>query len=144
MNSQSVTSLIGAVLDVVLCPFVVPSTLLLRNMRRVGFNRLPLCRATLLRIGLSPVRDHYYEPFVHPEQIPLIGKERTVPGIDWNTGGQLSARENAVRHGAGLLPRAGSQAAGVPFGQRLFRVRRRRVSVLDRSAHEAEAGARSG
>jgi hypothetical protein len=43
-----------------------------------------------LRIGILPVRHHYYEPFVVPSELKqALNDERQLPGIDFNVQGQL-------------------------------------------------------
>jgi len=51
---------------------------------------MPLCKNALLRIGVFPIRDHYYEPqFNYTETVLPFSKDRNLPGIDWNLLGQL-------------------------------------------------------
>jgi predicted O-methyltransferase YrrM len=71
-------------------PFLVPAALLLWITRRVGLKRLPTCRALLVRIGVLPLRRHYYEPFVTKADLTKpLEQERDLPGIDWNLPEQL-------------------------------------------------------
>ena len=77
------------VADVLLAPFVYPAAWLLKALRMAGFERLPFCRRALLRVGVFPIRNHFYEPqFDHGEAD--FSRERSLPGIDWNVAGQLS------------------------------------------------------
>lgn len=76
--------------DAVLAALAFPSALLLRAIRGIGVHRLPLSLRVLLRVGVFPVIDHYYEPafdFRHPRR-PLSAP-RPLPGIDWNVAEQL-------------------------------------------------------
>jgi len=77
-------------LDIILAPFVFLAGLLLRGIRDAGIWRLPMCKASLLRIGVFPIRSHYYEPLFDPKLLrhPL-DRNRDLPGVDWNTAGQL-------------------------------------------------------
>lgn len=72
---------------------VVPSALaawLLRGVRRIGIRRLPATRRTLLRVGVFPLRNHYYDPqFDHRTPRRPFAAERPLPGIEWNIDGQL-------------------------------------------------------
>ncbi len=79
-------------------PVLVPVTWLaaraLLAMRRLGgdgLHRLPACQRTLRRIGIFPVLDRYYEPFVQPRHLyrPLDA-ERPLPAIDLNDQRQLA------------------------------------------------------
>lgn len=78
-------------------PALVPLTYLagcwLKAMRRVGgdgLRRLPYCRRVLRRIGIYPLRDHYYEPFFAPDQLRRpLDTDRSLRAIDMNVDGQL-------------------------------------------------------
>jgi hypothetical protein len=79
-------------------PALVPVTwaaastlLLMRRLGGDGLHRLPLCQRTLRQIGVFPVRDHYYEPFVQPAHLyrPLDA-ERNLPAINFNDDVQLA------------------------------------------------------
>jgi predicted O-methyltransferase YrrM len=76
-------------IDLALSPLVYPSAHLLKAVRRVGVQRMPLCRSVLQSIGVFPIRSHYYEPqFDFTAHRPLSEK-RTLSGIEWNVQGQL-------------------------------------------------------
>ena len=78
------------VADVLLAPFVYPAGWLLKMVRRARVDRLPHCRNALWRIGVFPLRDHYYEPqFDNRKTRQPFSQDRTLPGIDWNITGQL-------------------------------------------------------
>jgi len=79
------------VADVLLAPLVYPSAWLLKLIRMARVDRLPHCRRALWRVGVFPIRDHYYEPQIdnrNPGQ--PFSQERALPGIDWNVGEQLN------------------------------------------------------
>jgi len=72
--------------DLLLFPFVYLSALLLKNIRRAGIQRFPLCKSSLLNVGIFPIRNHYYEPqFDYREMKRSFTEERNLPGISWNT-----------------------------------------------------------
>jgi hypothetical protein len=74
--------------DLLLAPFVYPAAWLLKALRTAGVERLPFCRRALLRVGVFPIRNHFYEPqFDHGGAD--FSRERSLPGIDWNVAGQL-------------------------------------------------------
>jgi hypothetical protein len=82
---------LAPLVDLILCPLVIPAALILRLVRRLGLQRLPLCRGVLMRIGVLPLRRHYYEPFVTLEDLRSpLDQERELPGIDWDLPGQLA------------------------------------------------------
>ena len=76
--------------DRVLAPFVGVAGRLLRKVRELGVERMPACKAALLRVGVFPIRDHYYEPQfdVRPGKRSLAA-DRPLPGIDLNVDAQL-------------------------------------------------------
>jgi hypothetical protein len=79
------------VFDVILLPLIVPSALLLKMVRRIGLEKLKFSRAMLLRIGVLPIRDHYYEPLINPRHLKLpLTNTRNLPGINFNTEQQLA------------------------------------------------------
>lgn len=76
--------------DLVLTPLVYLAGVLLRAVRHVGVEQLPRCKAALLRAGVFPIRDHYYEPRFRYPSAESPAPERPLPGIDWNDAGQLA------------------------------------------------------
>jgi hypothetical protein len=83
------------VADAIATPFVFPAAWLLRKIRAVGVERLPSCKSALLRMGVFPLRDHYYEPQFDLRNLhrPLT-EERPLPGIEWNVHEQLALLES--------------------------------------------------
>ena len=76
--------------DVLLAPFVFLAGWLLKWVRTAGTSRLPYCRNALVEVGVFPIRDHYYEPQFNFRNLRKpLSRDRTLPGIDWNTGEQL-------------------------------------------------------
>lgn len=77
-------------IDILLLPFVSLAGVLLKRVRVTGFQRLPRSKRALLRIGLLPISDHYYEPFFDATSFKQpLSQDRELPGIDWNVEGQL-------------------------------------------------------
>jgi hypothetical protein len=76
-------------IDVIVVAGVYLSALLLRAVRRAGVERMPLSRWALFSVGVFPVRKHYYEPLVDPQDFRRVGRERKLSGIDWNVAEQL-------------------------------------------------------
>ncbi len=78
-------------LDALMLPILYPAAWLLKKVRRVGIHRLPLCRRALRRIGVFPIRDHFYEPLFNHERLQRpLSAERSLPGIDFNLDAQLA------------------------------------------------------
>jgi hypothetical protein len=77
-------------IDMALVLPVLTAGLVMKAFRRIGAARLPWSKACLLRVGVFPIQDHYYEPMFHPRHLrhPLED-ERELPGVAWNETGQL-------------------------------------------------------
>ena len=76
--------------DVILAPLVFLAACLLKLVRRVGVYRMTIAHAILRRVGVFPIRDHYYEPLFDPRHLRRpLDEERRLPGIDFNVAGQL-------------------------------------------------------
>lgn len=87
-------------IDAVLSVLIVPVAYLLLAYRRWGSARLPLTTGRLKRIGIFPLRNHYYEPLFDDRLLSTpLDKPRSLPGIDLNEAGQLAfIRELAFSH----------------------------------------------
>jgi len=69
--------------DRLLVPFVFPAAALLKGMRRLGVQRIPASRAVLDRLGVFPIRNHYYEPYFDSRELYApLDQDRHLPGID--------------------------------------------------------------
>lgn len=79
-----------ALMDLLFLPFVYPAAWLLKKIRMIGVANLPHCKEALFKIGVFPIRNHYYEPqFDNNNPNPDFFEDRELPGIDWNISGQL-------------------------------------------------------
>lgn len=77
--------------DILLVPFLYPCAWLMKLIRRIGVSRLKNCRDALIRVGVFPIRNHYYEPqFDYRKPRQPFSKDRALTGIDWNTNEQLN------------------------------------------------------
>jgi hypothetical protein len=102
------------VADLLLAPLLIPAALLMKAIRRAGVERMPVCRRLLMRIGVFPVRDHYYEPLFDMRRLRRpLHEERELPGIDWNEAEQLALLESFT-HGDELAD-VPELAAGMEF-----------------------------
>ncbi|MCP3873875.1 MAG: class I SAM-dependent methyltransferase [Desulfobacteraceae bacterium] len=82
------------VFDPFFAPFVYIAAWILKIVRRAGIQRLPLCKKTLLKVGVFPIRNHYHEPqFDFRDTSYSFFKERDLPGINWNIEEQLKILE---------------------------------------------------
>ncbi|MGH8765370.1 MAG: class I SAM-dependent methyltransferase [Burkholderiales bacterium] len=101
--------------DVLLAPFVLLAALLLKLVRRVGVYRMTIAHTIFRRVGVFPIRDHYYEPMFHPRHLRRpLETDRALPGIDMNAGAQLVLLER-FRYGQELEQLARHSDAGFRF-----------------------------
>jgi hypothetical protein len=94
LRSRGVKPLIERVVipagDALLAPLVLLCACLLKLVRRVGVYRMRVSRAIFRKVGVFPIRDHYYEPMFDARHLRRpLDEERPLPGIDFNVGGQL-------------------------------------------------------
>lgn len=87
---QKIVERLVPLADPLLFAFVYPAAFLLKLVRRGGVHRMPLCKQALLRVGVFPIRDHYYEPQFDTREVAPASAPRPLPGIDWNTDAQLA------------------------------------------------------
>lgn len=78
-------------IDLLLVVFAVPAAIVLLAYRRFGSARLPVTTRALKKIGVFPIRKHYYEPlFDHSDLARPLSDDRYLPGIDLNVTAQLA------------------------------------------------------
>ena len=76
--------------DMILMPLVYPAAWLLKNIRRFGVHKLPLCKSALMKIEVFPIINYYYEPKFDNSNPRLdFSEDRNLQGIDWNISEQL-------------------------------------------------------
>jgi len=81
---------LGPIIDVVVAIAATPAALILLLYRRVGSRRLPKTTTLLKRIGIFPIRNHYYEPLFDDQLLSdSLDKPRPLVGIDFNVPGQM-------------------------------------------------------
>ncbi|CAA0182095.1 conserved hypothetical protein [Tenacibaculum maritimum] len=82
---------ISKLLDILLLPFIISAAFTLKFVRRLGLNRLPFTRKMLVKIGVIPIINHYYDPFFSEKDLQKpLNEERSLMGIDWNINEQLA------------------------------------------------------
>jgi hypothetical protein len=78
-------------IDLLLVVLATPAAFILLAYRRVGSARLPMTTRTLKKIGVFPIRKHYYEPLFDETILTSpLSDDRYLPGIDLNVLGQLT------------------------------------------------------
>jgi len=77
-------------IDILLIPFVFSAAIVLRIVKRVRIQYLPITKAILLKVGVFPITDHYYEPLFNNKHLTKpLSQDRNLPGIDFNVETQL-------------------------------------------------------
>jgi hypothetical protein len=70
-------------LDPLIAILLLPSLYVLKAARRLGLHRLPQTEKAMLRVGVFPIRDHYYEPLFNPAHLKRdLQLERPLPAVD--------------------------------------------------------------
>jgi hypothetical protein len=71
------------VFDLLVSPIVLACSLVMLAVRRLGIRRMPFSKFIFRKVGIFPVRDHYYEPLVNPQRLRMsLRQDRDLPGID--------------------------------------------------------------
>jgi predicted O-methyltransferase YrrM len=81
--------------DVLLSPVTLFSAIWFKFIRSARASQMPLSEKIFMTVGVLPVRDQYYQPLINPARYlkkPLT-EPRSLPGIAWNTSGQLALLE---------------------------------------------------
>lgn len=69
---------------------LIPAAALLKLVRRAGLHRMPVAQAALRWVGVLPVRNHYYEPWVDARMLDRpLDRDRELPGIDLAPAAQM-------------------------------------------------------
>jgi hypothetical protein len=79
-----------SLVDLMLVPIGIVASLAMRVIRRTGVEQLPRTLQIFRKIGVYPIRDHYYEPLFNPAYLRKpLSDDRELPGLDLNVGEQL-------------------------------------------------------
>ncbi len=96
--NRIVKKLVNAIIllcEILYLPLLFISALVMWLYRRVGSSKLRLSTKVLKRIGVFPIRDHYYEPLFNDAHLFRNPNEpRELSGIDFNEEGQLKFIQN--------------------------------------------------
>lgn len=75
--------------DLFMFIFLVPSALVMKVFRVIGSSRLPISKYLLFKVGVFPIRDHYYEPLFNSDHLNSdLNHDRVIPGISLNVDSQ--------------------------------------------------------
>lgn len=86
---------LAPLMDFLLAPLSLVSSLWSLYVRCSGFDRMPFARKIFITVGVLPVRRHYYEPFFDPTDFRCsLEEDRILPGIDMCVANQLTLLDN--------------------------------------------------
>lgn len=81
---------IAWLIDILLIPFIFSAAIVFRVAKRVRIENLPISKAILMKVGVFPITDHYYEPLFNSKYLKKpLAEDRNLPGIDFNVQSQL-------------------------------------------------------
>ncbi len=81
--------LVVRILDFVLAPVTLLGAIWLATARRFGVNRLPVTKRVLHKVGVFPIRDHYYEPMFRTDRLRhSLSGPRRLPGVELDEAAQ--------------------------------------------------------
>jgi hypothetical protein len=89
-RSASRPNLAFGLLDLVLLPLLLLAAGPMKLARQAGMGRLPLSRELLRRLGVFPIRDHYYEPLFVTRTLGDLRRPRPLPGLDFRPEAQAA------------------------------------------------------
>ena len=88
---RSVLTPFFPLLDILLSPFTLMASVLLFAVRKIRIQHMPVSKKIFKTVGVFPIIDHYYEPLFNDRHLKLpLDKDRSLPGMNWNTEDQLS------------------------------------------------------
>lgn len=84
--------IIFKILDILLSPFTILASIWMKGVRAIGLINMPVSKKIFEIIGMMPLREHFYEPLIHPSRhlSEPLDKIRDLPAIDLNIEGQLA------------------------------------------------------
>lgn len=86
-------------IDFIFSIFVIPAGYLLLAYRRSGSSNLPRTTSRLKKIGVFPIRNHYYEPLFDERLLSFsLQNDRHLPGINLNASAQINLLNQLSYH----------------------------------------------
>ena len=90
-------------IDFFLSVLLVPASIVMIIFKKIGSSKLNFSRNILLKIGIFPIIDHYYEPQFNFENLKKkLDEKRNLPGINFDITQQLQLLEK-IDHKEELL-----------------------------------------
>jgi len=63
---KEIVILLVRFLDFILIPFTLIASIWMKGLRAVSLSRVPFSRWIFDRVGVLPLREHFYEPLINP------------------------------------------------------------------------------
>ncbi|WP_276485270.1 class I SAM-dependent methyltransferase [Paraflavitalea pollutisoli] len=78
--------------DVVLSPVTLISAIWFKFVSSTSPKKMPLSESIFMKVGVLPIKDHYYQPLINPNKhlSKPLNDDRPLPGIEWNVREQLN------------------------------------------------------
>lgn len=85
------SSVVRRTTDFVFSPLTLVSAIWYKYVRTGKVFTMPVSEKIFMKVGILPVRDHYYQPMINPvKQLSRpLNEDRAIPGINWNNEEQL-------------------------------------------------------
>lgn len=95
LSTRNIRRLFGSrVVEILLLPFLLIAGVVMLYVRLIGMKQLKLSKWLFMKIGVMPIRNHYYEPLIDSKQLSRPSNQaRSLPGIDWNVKAQHALLE---------------------------------------------------
>lgn len=86
---------ITTLIDILSSPFSLLAALWLKPIS-IMIRHLPFTNKIFMKVGLLPIRDHYYQPLINPRKhlTRSLRKDRNLPGINLNIQEQLATLQS--------------------------------------------------
>lgn len=88
--TKKALNFIIAFCDLILMPLTLASSILFLAVRRLGVRKMVWSKKIFMKIGVFPIRDHYYEPLFNSKHLRYsLRQDRHLPGIKMNDKEQI-------------------------------------------------------
>lgn len=92
---KTIKNNLRGIIDLFLSIVIIPSAFLLLIFRKRKASKFPMTTKVLRKIGVFPIRNHYYEPLFDVKLLSApLDLDRHLPGIDFNLSKQLVLLKN--------------------------------------------------
>jgi predicted O-methyltransferase YrrM len=124
LTTKRIRRIFGSrLVEILLLPLLLIAALMMLYVRLIGMKQLKIAKWLFLKIGVMPIRNHYYEPLIDVRLLKNAhGIARTLPGIEWNMEAQLQQlRRFVYAHEMRSIPQGGNEGdASFYFGNDAF------------------------